>query len=169
MLLCPNPGAFNSTLIMNRSIIIAKYLAGFWKLILSIEYENVFPDFKFHQMCNMIFEAVGSLVWVTQIRVEVCHAVEYSNDVCHAEEPGLSWCAITVDDGTCGEFDLLNATFGKFLILFVGLRFIAPYSIIKNNLVHTPHKIFLCIIIPDVDWYATLVEGVLKELGNFKA
>ena len=39
-----------------------------------------------------------------------------------------------VKDGTCGAFDLLNAMFGRGLILFVGFRLLAPYTISTKKL-----------------------------------
>ena len=69
----------------------------------------------------------------------------------------------------CGAFDILNAMFVRVIIMFVGFRCIAPYCINPKKIAHTPHKIFLYIIILDVDWGATLAEAVLKDLGNVKA
>ena len=74
-----------------------------------------------------------------------------------------------VKDGTCGAFDLLNAMFSSFLVLFVGFRLLSTCPISTNNLASTPHKLFLCIIRQDVDWDTTLEEAVLKDLGNGKA
>ena len=69
----------------------------------------------------------------------------------------------------CGAFDLLNETFVRVMIMFVGFIFLAPYPTIAKKLPHTPHKLFLCIIRLDFDWGVTLVEPVLKDLGNVKA
>ena len=68
-----------------------------------------------------------------------------------------------------GAFDLLNAEFIKFLILFVGFRFFSAYSISAKKLTHTPHKLLLCIFGPDVNRNSTLVEAVLKDFGNVQA
>ena len=67
-----------------------------------------------------------------------------------------------VEDGTCGAFDILNAMFGRVLIMFVVFILLAPYPISAKNLAHNPNKLFLCIIRPDVDWNVILAEAGLK-------
>ena len=69
----------------------------------------------------------------------------------------------------CGAFDILNAMFVRVIIMFVGFRCIAPYCINPKKIVHTPHKIFLCIIRTDIDRNAMLMEAVLKNLVNIEA
>ena len=64
MILGPNPVSFNSNLIRIRSRIIAKYLVGFCKLSLVIEYNNWFPELKFHLMRNVKCEYIGSFRWI---------------------------------------------------------------------------------------------------------
>ena len=120
-------------------------------------------------MCNIRGESIGSLVWGSQRQLAMLHAVEYHNGILHADDTGPTWCTIMVKDGTCGAFNLLNATFRRVLILFVGFIFLATYPISVNNILHSPHKIFLCIIIPDVYWGSTLAELVLKYLGDVNA
>ena len=99
----------------------------------------------------------------------VYHAVDYQNNIWHAEDQVPNWCSRTVEESTCGAFDLLNATFSRVLIMFVGFRLLAPYPIIAKKLAYTTHKLVLCIIIPDVDWYSTNAEAVFKELENVKS
>ena len=82
---------------------------------------------------------------------------------------GQTCCTRTVEDGKCGVFDILNAVFFRVLILSVWFGLLAPYPISAKKLAHTPHKLLLCIIRPDIYWEATLMGEVLKDLVNVKA
>ena len=55
------------------------------------------------------------------------------------------------------------------MVLYVSLGLISPYPIVTENLVHTPHKIFLRIIRTDIDQNAMLMEAVLKNIVNIEA
>ena len=55
------------------------------------------------------------------------------------------------------------------MILFVGFRLFSAYSISGKKLAHTPHKIFLCIVIPYVNRNATPVESVLKDFEKVQS
>ena len=55
------------------------------------------------------------------------------------------------------------------MILLVSLGFLATYPIGAENLVHTPHELFLCIIRPNIDHNSMLAEAVLNNLGNIKS
>ena len=85
MLIGPNTGAFNITLIRGRPIIISEYLKGLWKLGFVIEYEDRLTEFKFYQVCNIRCKTAISLVQVTPIQRAVIHAVENRNGICNTE------------------------------------------------------------------------------------
>ena len=74
-----------------------------------------------------------------------------------------------IKDGASGDFDLLNAVFSRVLILFVGFRLFAAYSISTKKLAHATHKLLLCIVLPDVNSNAMIAEAVLKDFGKFQA
>ena len=97
-------------------------------------------------MRNIRYEAVDSLVWVTTRQLVVCQEVDYCNNILHAEDPGPTWCERTVKVSTCGTFDILNAMLSRVLIMLVEFRFLTPYPISANKLVHTPHILLLCTI-----------------------
>ena len=103
------------------------------------------------------------------IQWSVRHAIEYCNGICHAEEPGPIWCTGTTKDGACSAFDLLDTMLGRVLILLVTLVLLTPYPVGAEKLVHTPHKLFMWVIRPDVGRNFMLVEAVLKKIGNNEA
>ena len=111
-------------------------------------------------------EAICSLVWGTKIQRAVCRAVEYRNSIFHTYDPVPTWCTRIFKYGASGVFDILNATLSRFLILFVGFRLFSAYSIGAKKIAHIPHKLFLCIVVLDVNRNATLVEAVLKYFVN---
>ena len=75
-------------------------------------------------------------------------------------------CDRNIKDGASGDFYLLNALFRRVVILFVDFILLSDYSVSAKKLDHTPHKLFSCIVGPDVNRNATLVEDVLKEFGK---
>ena len=68
-----------------------------------------------------------------------------------------------------GAFYLLNASFSRVMILFVDIIFFSAYSIIAKKFDHTPHKLFLGIVGPDVNINVMLAETVLKYFGNVQS
>ena len=117
-------------------------------------------------MRNIRCESICNLVWGTLMQRAVRNAVEYLNYICHTYEPGSIWCNITIKDGASGNFYLLNASFSRVVILFVEFILSSAYSISAKKLEHTPHKVFLCIVEPDINRTDTLVEAILKEFGK---
>ena len=55
------------------------------------------------------------------------------------------------------------------MILLVSLVLLTTYPVGAEKLAHAPHKIFLCIISPDIDQNSMLTEAVLKNLLNIEA
>ena len=74
-----------------------------------------------------------------------------------------------IKDGEICAFDILDAALSRVMILFVGFVFSAAYYISVKKLAHTPHKLFLCVVVTDANMNAVLVEAVLKDFGNVQA
>ena len=73
-----------------------------------------------------------------------------------------------VKNGSCGTFDFLDAALGRFLVMLVRLELLATFPMGAEKLSHTPHKLFLRIIIPDIDQNSMLAETILKNLVNIE-
>ena len=48
--------------------------------------------------------------------------------------------------------------------MIVGFRFFSAYFIIAKNIAHTPHKLFLFIVVPDVNRNSKLAEVALEVI-----
>ena len=71
-------------------------------------------------------------------------------------------CNRKIKDSASGDFYLLNVSFSRVVIMFVDFVLLSAYSVSAKKLDHTPHKLFSCIVVPDVNINATLVEEILK-------